>query len=91
MSANPRRENFESQWTAALDRRGVESVKAKVLNTGRGQDAEFRDLLPGYNRNPTRRFVETWLARHERRRQSAAWAFQIGALAITVPGVAIAL
>ena len=68
MATTPEREeNLEPLWTAALDRRGVESVKAQLLNTGRGQDAEFRDLLPGYNRNPSRKFVEKWLAKRERR------------------------
>ena len=52
--------------------------------------AEFRGLFPGYNRNPSRGFVEKWLAKRERTDRCIDWAARIGALAIAVLGAATA-
>ncbi len=90
MATGPQRKNLEPLWTAALDRRGAESIKAQLEHTGHGQGAEFHNVLPGYNRNPSREFVETWLAKRQRRDRRMDWAVRFGALAIAVLGVAIA-
>ena len=91
MATNPQRENLESRRTAALERRGVESVKAQLLHTGHGQGAEFRGLLPGDNRNPSRREVEKWLAKRERRDRCMVWAVRISALVLAAVGIVVAI
>ena len=91
MPKTPQRDNLAPLWKAALDRLGTETVKARLAHTGSSPGAEFRNLLPGYNRNPSRRFVEEWLAKRRRRDRRMEWALNIGVLAITVLGVVIAL
>ncbi len=91
MSKTPQRENLVPLWKAALDRLGTETVKTRLAHTGSDLGAEFRNLVPGYNRNPSRRFVEAWLAKRRRRDSRMDWALRIGALAIAALGMAIAL
>ncbi len=91
MSKTPQRENLAPRWKAALERLGAEAVERRLDHTGADPGAEFRNLLPGYNRNPSRRFVEAWLGTWRRRDRRMEWARHIAILAITALGVALAL
>jgi len=87
---NPQFENLTPLWNTALGRLGTEAVRLRLNRTGFGPDAEFRSLLPGTNRNPSREFVETWLECRHRRARHMELAAQAVMIVIGAIGVAIA-
>ena len=90
MATNPQHENLTPLWRTALGRLGTEAVGLRLNRTEYGSDAEFRNLLPGTNRNPTREFVETWLESRHRRARHLELAAQVVMVVIGAVGVAIA-
>ncbi len=62
----------------------------RLKRTEFGPDAEFYSLLPGCNRNPSREFVEAWLADRRRRTRHMEWAACASMIVVGALGVAIA-
>jgi hypothetical protein len=90
MAMNPQHENLTPLWRTALGRLGTEAVRVRLKRTGYNPDTEFRNLLPGTNRNPSREFVETWLESRRRRARHMELAAQIIMTVVGAVGVAIA-
>ena len=90
MTTNPQHENLMPLWRTALGRLGTEAVRLRLKRTGFGPDAEFRNLLPGSNRNPPREFVEMWLESRHRRARHMELAGQAIMIVVGAIGVAIA-
>ncbi len=90
MATNPQHDNLTPLWTTALGRLGTEAVRVRLNRTKYGADAEFRNLLPSTNRNPSRAFVETWLESRHRRARHMELAAQVVMVVIGAVGVAIA-
>ncbi len=90
MATNPQYEILTPLWRTSLGRLGTEAVRLRLNRTEFGPDAEFRNLLPGHNRNPSRAFVETWLESRHRRARHMELAAQIVMVVVGAVGVAIA-
>ncbi len=90
MATNLRHESLIPLWKTALGGLGTEAVRLRLNRTGFGRDAEFRNLLPGTNRNPSREFVEMWLESRHRRAGYLELAAQACMIVIGAVGVAIA-
>ena len=90
MATNPQHDNLTPLWRTALGRLGTEAVRLRLNRTEFGPDAEFRNLLPGTNRNPSREFVETWLESRQRRAGHLELAGQVVMVVVGAVGVAIA-
>ncbi len=90
MATNPQHEILIPLWTTALGRLGTEAVRLRLNRTEFGPDAEFRKLLPGTNRNPSREFVETWMESRQRRARHLELAGQGIMIVVGAVGVAIA-
>ena len=90
MATNPQHENLKPLWRVALGRLGTEGVKVRLTRIELGPDAEFCNLLPGDNRNPSREFVEMWLETRRRRARYMEGAVQVSMTVIGALGVAIA-
>ena len=90
MATNSQHEYLTPLWRTALRRLGTEAVKVRLKRTGFGPDAEFCNLLPGNNRNPSREFVEMWLENRHRRARYMDGAARVSMIVIGALGVAIA-
>ncbi len=90
MATNPQNEILTPLWRTALGRLGTEAVRLRLNRTEFGPDAEFRNLLPGTNRNPSRAFVESWLESRQRRARHMELAAQIVMVVVGAVGLAIA-
>jgi hypothetical protein len=90
-------EDDERRWREAMERLGVDTVRAKLRDAGQGSAAEVRHIVDKQP-SPSRGFVEDWLAEKDaadrkHRAKIDLWTliFAATGAAVGVIGIVVAL